>query len=798
MLQGIAMSDMLGGGETEAGSAGFIYSFDIHMGIGRGPVDAVVECRVGGKLGWQGNVTESSVNTFHAPNLFGGLKKEGGISGFFHAMFGEVTQVASDALKALCAPTPTPGFRRMMTIHYTGQVCAVNPYPKPWSWRIRRALKGWDGDPLAPDTAVIMLEGQITPPDAVAVPPIQLVRTSGGFAVPIAHPYRLRLLTEFPSGGGVRIVTAINSVLAEYPPSTGLFINIPYNVTFEPDGSASLDVPPMYAGLGISAYIDYTINGSLTSGTATIDGAGFPNPVSVIVPPGPGGGVVTEVSTVVGEASPGVPESVPILGTTALPDGTMKADINPKWFNKVLGVTRTYALPLGGGVTTWTSEVLCNEINTPARITITAPNNGIMHDVEGITTTNDSSLNDVDFQPRNVPFVYEGHPLDEDDVAILGQGVVAIHDTLSEGKNVSIRYAYEADLTGGDPSVNLIPFKDIHAMNPAHIIYECLTNREWGRGYQRSVIDTASFEACAVTLKNEGFGLCLRWARRDDINSFIQNVLDHVAGTLRTNRSTALLELKLIRGDYVKSSLKLWDTSNGILTISDNSVNTSAVIVNEIIVKYKDPVYNEIRTVNEQNLASLQSSGGAFNTITKEYLGIPIPALARRVALRDLKAQAEGLRKFKITVDRRGWDLTPGDVMRIQDIPRMIPDTVVRIARAEDGTLVNGTITLDVVTDVFTLPATSFTQEQPNTWLPTNFTPCIGDHEVFELPYYLISRLSSAAAFAALTDTSAYLGTVAELAQPMNVTYTIAVKTGAPDSSEIPTPEDQLYCGYTP
>ena len=304
--------------------------------------------------------------------------------------------------------------------------------------------------------------------------------------------------------------------------------------------------------------------------------------------------------------------------------------------------------------------------------------------------------------------------------------------------------------------------------------------------------------AAAQTLVDEEFGLCLRWSRRDGIDTFIQSVLDHIGAVLYNDRSTALFTLKLIRGDYVKSALKLWDTSSGILEINDSSVNTATLTVNEIIVEWKDPIYNEVRTVNEQNLASIQSNSGVMNTKTMKYVGLPTPGLARRVALRDLRAHSQGLRKFKIVTDRRAWNLAPGMVMRIQDVARGIPDTVVRIATMKDGTLLDGKISFDVVQDVFSLPARSFTEEQPNTWAPPNTTPCIGDHKVFEVPYFLLARTMRPADFDYITDTSAYVGTVAELGQPANVNYDVAVRTSAPTQDDVPSSLDQLYCGYVP
>lgn len=44
-------------------------------------------------------------------------------------------------------------------------------------------------------------------------------------------------------------------------------------------------------------------------------------------------------------------------------------------------------------------------------------------------------------------------------------------------------------------------------LNPAHIIRECLTDPDWGLGYQASDVDDAAFTYAADLLYIENFGL---------------------------------------------------------------------------------------------------------------------------------------------------------------------------------------------------------------------------------------------------------------------------------------------------
>ena len=609
---------MSGGGKSGGDAVvGYRYFFGIHMGIGRGPVDEIVAAKVGDSMAWQGSVTASGTHSINMPDLFGGEKKEGGIVGPFTVMMGEPDQdVTTGPVSAILTPGFIPGFRRMVTIYYDGLISAMNPYPKKWSWRVRRAVKGWDGPVMRPDLAVIQL-GSVAPP-----PPIPSPDPS--------NPW-----------GGVR----------------------PYE-------------PPVY-------------------------------------------------------------------------DEGVAGNMDEEEESLLSGVYRRY----------WRS--------------LPAPRP--LYDFEGYLT----SLGKVRSRPAEDPDEYASRK--------------AAYDLWYRRRAGG---QFNSAGTTQVPAEALKSNGQIMAMNPAHIILECLTNREWGRGLDRATLNLGSFELCAQQLFNEGFGLCLRWNRKDSIDNFIQNILDHIAAAIYPERDTALLTLTLVRGDYMKSELPLFTTSNGILSIVESASSTSSGAINEIQVKYRDPVTNEDRIVKAQNLAAIQSAGGAINSTSKEYRGIPTGDLARRVAQRDLRSNVQGIRRFKIVMDRRGWKIRPGGVFRIEDSPRLIGDMVLRAAHIEDGTLLDGKITITAVQDVFSLPSTTFTASEPPRWQPQNNNACVGRHEVFEAPYFILARVLTSTEFAEVTDTSAYVGVVAERGQPSNVSYDLAVRMGHPDGTDWPV--DGAYCGYTP
>lgn len=594
--------------------AGYKYFFGIHMGIARGPLDELIQIQVGDRNVWTGSVTESGDITITAPEVFGGNDGEGGIEGEAKVMFGEPTQTAPTELVTMLGEA-LPGFRRMFTFFFDGLVTAMNPYPKPWKFRVRRARMGWDGACWHPELAAISLTRPSTPAE-IQEPVVDVVNgfvhfTGGRFVV----------------GGAITVDPVDDSRDDAYIPPGAQLTEI-VEIAYITGSGESFDYVTLTVG------VDYTW-------------AGF---------------------------------------------GTNTIVFTPAW----------------------------------------------------------------------------------------------------EGLGLTVRYRYRAVYTSGSGGVAV---NTIQAMNPAHMIYECLTNREWGRGLHRDDLDDGSFLASALTLYGEGFGLCMKWSRVDDIGVFVQNILDHIGAVLYSDRSTALLKLDLIRGGYDPATLPLYDSESGLIECKQAAVPTPRGLINEVQVQYRDPVTDKSAFVKAQNLAMKQAAGGGSNVLKREYSGIPTAALAGRVAQRDLRANGIGLRRFELVFDRRGSGIVPGSVIRIRDLPRKINDVVVRVGRFDED---SRGVKITAVQDAFGFPASTFTGHEPNAWTPPNRRPCIGRLKVFEAPYITLYRRKTPADFATIADTDAYLGTLMETGQALNASYRIAVKDGAVDHLTEDPADAGYYCGYTP
>ena len=114
-------------------------------------------------------------------------------------------------------------------------------------------------------------------------------------------------------------------------------------------------------------------------------------------------------------------------------------------------------------------------------------------------------------------------------------------------------------------------------MNPAHIIRECLTDKEWGMGYADADIDGVAFTAAADTLSTEQMGISLLWQRENSIEAFVQEIVRHIDAALYVDRRTGKFVLKLIRADYDAGSL---------ITLGPNQI--------ERVENYKRPAFGDL------------------------------------------------------------------------------------------------------------------------------------------------------------------------------------------------------------
>lgn len=257
-------------------------------------------------------------------------------------------------------------------------------------------------------------------------------------------------------------------------------------------------------------------------------------------------------------------------------------------------------------------------------------------------------------------------------------------------------------------------------MNPAHIIYESLTDTIWGMGTPTTALDETSFTEAADTLYTEGFGLSLLWTRQTTIEQFIQEILDHIQAVLFTDPATGLLTLKLIRGDYEADTLPELTPDN--CDVLQFSRKLWGEIVNEVVVTWTNPENEQEETVTAQDLASIAMQGGVVSD-SRNYYGVRSASLAQSLAWRDLRSAGQPLASVEVEADRTFWTQRPGGVAKLTWPEYALSEVVFRIVSIDYGKPGDMTIKMSLVEDVFGLDIGTYEEPPATEWEDPSAAP---------------------------------------------------------------------------
>lgn len=242
--------------------------------------------------------------------------------------------------------------------------------------------------------------------------------------------------------------------------------------------------------------------------------------------------------------------------------------------------------------------------------------------------------------------------------------------------------------------------------NPALIIFECMTNTDWGHGRPVSSIDTESYRQAAITLQDEHFGISIRWNGQDKIDSFIGEILDHVKGMHFRHPQTGLWTLKLLRDDYVESECLVLDDKN--CNVTSARVQGYGEVINVIKVQYTNPKTNKLESVEGHNLSNIAIQGGVIPD-TRKYIGVRNPWLAQTIADRDAMESGATLTVVELDLPRSlSEQVAPGDVVSLTN-SRYRLEGFFRINEVDPGTMRSKTTKVVATTDVFSVATISRT-----------------------------------------------------------------------------------------
>lgn len=254
--------------------------------------------------------------------------------------------------------------------------------------------------------------------------------------------------------------------------------------------------------------------------------------------------------------------------------------------------------------------------------------------------------------------------------------------------------------------------------NIVNVIYETMTNTDWGIGIPAADIDSAAFVTAGGTLHAEGNGFSMLLDRQIEASEFLDILQKQMDGLVFQNQLTGLWTIQLARGGYTIGALPLITpaTAHDIKSFSRGSWEETT---NQVKVEFvdRDDSYKTTFAL-AQDMANIKIQNGTSVSISVNYPGVKNRTLANAIAWRTLRTLSYPIAKAQIVVDRSFYATQPTDVVAVTLPDLGISLLPMRVTRVDLGELTDNRITLDLVEDVFISRAGSFVDPPPSGWAP--------------------------------------------------------------------------------
>jgi len=295
--------------------------------------------------------------------------------------------------------------------------------------------------------------------------------------------------------------------------------------------------------------------------------------------------------------------------------------------------------------------------------------------------------------------------------------------------------------------------------NPIHIIFEAMTDPDYGLGIPAARFDLATWTAAASKIFEEGLGMSILLDADTTADQFVAEVLRTIDGVLYTDPATGLWTIKLARADYDVATLTEF-TVDDLVDAPEWSRGLWSETVNEIKVEYTDRSANfQTRVAQVQETANYAVQGMTASE-TMQFHGLSTMANALKVAMRELKTHSYPLAQFRLKVNRKAWALRPGSVFKLTWAPpsgTAFSGMVLRVTSIRYGALEAGEIEIEAVEDVFSVSATAYPDPGGSAWTEPISTPSpVSAQALFEVPYHFVGEERWVMATAARGDNTSF------------------------------------------
>lgn len=729
------------GGSSKKVTVGYKYHLGLHFVLCHGTADNISRITVDKRSAWVGNNSGGRI-TIDSPELFGGETREGGVTGAVDFLPGGATQAQNDYLQARLG-SDIPAFRGVVSAVLRQVYIGLNPYVKNWAFRVQRIFKRSDGSAQWYESKAQI--GNQTTVDNTAwarildVQPINFEFTGTAHITDVADGV---ISMQFVSQIG--ILPALTDEGAFVNPEhdnvhprytaehkfdafSGTYIGTETNQPIEKYSQVNL------GGLSYEC-IGRMANGLFIWGRSDTPASG--------------------PTIVIGNSSTGLPDRTSRIDQELPPSRYLYGCLLDRKSLRILAITADK--PSSPTDTTW------HEIDIYGNVLDTGPvlpgvfdrenygmgDSPLFHYGFGVwdskLRTAASALSAGSGFVRFREINEDGEMEEKSNLALTKNDGRFGSIYLNDGKcyvltgRKSFPENNESDLNVFETDVVITPGQA--DMNPAHIIRECLVDRDWGMGYDEADIDDAAFAAAADTLYAETMGISLVWDRQSTIEAFIETILRHIDAALYVDRRTGKFVLKLIRNDYTVGALLTLDESN-IERVEGLGRPAFGELINSVTVAYWDAETGNDAAVTVDDTALVQMQGSVINT-TVQYPGFTSRGLASRVAQRDLRTLSQPLLSCTIYANREASDLDIGDPFVLTWPDADVAGVVMRVTALALGDGRNNRVRISCTQDAFSLPSQAVILPPADEWVSPIEAPLPAVHRrVQEAPYYELVQL---------------------------------------------------------
>ena len=265
--------------------------------------------------------------------------------------------------------------------------------------------------------------------------------------------------------------------------------------------------------------------------------------------------------------------------------------------------------------------------------------------------------------------------------------------------------------------------------NPINVAVEYLTNTEWGRGQDASLIGS-SFKTAADAMIAENNGYSRVLDQEIPKQDFLRELEDQIDGVIYESRSTGKWEVQLARASndarfgYDIDTVPQLSVANGV-AVKAYDRSTWEATLNQVSVSYakREDDYKQSFAI-AQNLANAIMVGGGTPLTARgvpttfDFPGCKLSSLASSLAWRELRGRSQPVLRATFEVNREFFALERGFVFAWIDSRLFSGKIAMRVLKIDDGEALGGVMTVEAAEDILSYELASGGDPGATNWIP--------------------------------------------------------------------------------